>query len=189
MNFRIPSLETERLLIRDLTMEDLEPIHRILNEAFGNEIPLDERKRWLTWTILGYEMCEMLEQPHYGERGIFLKETGALIGAVGVVAYLDTFRRVPAFNRPPNAPATAEVGLFWVIDPAHQRKGYAPEAARALVNFLFEEYRLGRIIATTAYENLASQSVMRKIGMKVEYIERPEIGDTAVIGVIQRTTI
>lgn len=185
MTRRIPSLETERLLIRELTMDDLENIHRILNAAFDNDEPLEGHGRWLQWTVLGYRMFEVLEQPHYGERGIVLKETGELIGAVGIVPYLGNFNRVAAFNRPPDALATAEIGLFWAIDPAHQRNGYAPEAAHAVINHLFTHEKLGRIIATTGYDNLPSQSVMRKLGMTVERIEPPQIPDLFVIGILE----
>lgn len=187
MTRRIPPLETDRLLIRELTMEDLKPINRILNAAFSQDEPLEGRGRWLQWTVSGYRMFEVLEQPHYGERGIVLKETGELIGVVGIVPYLDTFNRVAAFNRPPNAHATAEVGLFWAMDPAHQRKGYAPEAARAVVDYLFTHEKLGRIIATTGYDNLASQAVMRKLGMTVEHLNPAQLPDLFVVGVLENT--
>jgi ribosomal-protein-alanine N-acetyltransferase len=186
---RIPSLETERLIIRELTMDDLERINDVLNRSFGWETSLDERQRWLQWTVLGYEMFSMLEQPHYGERAIVLRETGEIIGAVGIVPYLETFNRVIAFNRVPNAPATAEVGLFWAIDPDHQRKGFAPEAARALTEYLFTHEKLGRIIATTGYDNLASQKVMEKLGMRIQRLEEPQPPDQFVVGVLENNKI
>jgi RimJ/RimL family protein N-acetyltransferase len=136
--------------------------------------------------VLGYEWFDRLDQPHYGERGIVLKATGELVGAVGIVPYRDTFNRVAAFGRAPDAPATAEVGLFWAVDPAHQRQGYATEAASAVVDHLFNGERLGRVIATTAHDNHASQAVMRHIGMTVETVERPGVGDVAVIGLRER---
>jgi ribosomal-protein-alanine N-acetyltransferase len=185
MSRRIPILETERLLIRELTMDDLESINNVLNKSFGWEIPIGERQRWLQWTVLGYEMFSMLDQPHYGERGIVLKETGEIIGAVGIVPYLDTFNKITAFNRDSNVPATAEVGLFWAIDPVHQRKGFAPEAVHALMEYLFTHEKLSRIIATTGYENLPSQKVMRKIGMTVQRLEEPQPPDQFVVGVLE----
>jgi [ribosomal protein S5]-alanine N-acetyltransferase len=185
MTRRIPILKTERLVIRELTLDDLEPIHAVLNRCSGSPTPLDERQRWLQWTVLGYEMFAMLEQPHYGERAVILKETGEIIGAVGIVPYLDKFNRVTAFYRAPDAPATAEVGLFWAIDPAHQGKGYASEAARALIDYLFTVEKLGRIIATTGYDNLPSQRVMQKLGMQVQHLERPQPPDQFVVGVLE----
>jgi RimJ/RimL family protein N-acetyltransferase len=184
---RIPTLETERLIIRELTMDDLESINNVLNKSFGWEIPISERQRWLQWTVLGYEMFSMLDQPHYGERAIVLKATGEIIGAVGIVPYLDTFNKITAFNRAPDFPATSEVGLFWAIDPAHQRNGYAPEAAHALMEYLFHHEKLGRIIATTSYENLPSQKVMEKLGMTIQRLEEPQPPDQFVVGVLEKS--
>lgn len=186
---RIPALETERLIIRELTMDDLESINTVLNKSFDWEMPMGERQRWLQWTVLGYEMFAMLEQPHYGERAVVSKATGEIIGAVGVVPYLETFNRVAAFNRAPNAPATAEVGLFWAIAPAHQHKGFALEAARALVEYLFTHEKLGRIIATTDYENLPSQKVMQKLGMTIQHLEEPQLPNKFVVGVLEDNTL
>ena len=184
MNRRIPTLESERLFIRELTMDDLESINNVLNKSFGWKTPIEERQRWLQWTVLGYELFSMLEQPHYGERAIVLKETGEIIGAVGIVPYLDTFNKVTAFNRVSNSPATSEVGLFWAIDPVHQRKGFAPEAAHTVIEYLFTHEKLGRIIATTGYENLPSQKVMEKLGMAVQRLEEPQPPDQFIVGVL-----
>lgn len=186
MNRRIPTLETECLIIREFTMDDLEAINNVLNKSFGWEITNSERQRWLQWTVLGYEMFAMLSQPHYGERAIVLKETGNIIGAVGIVPYIDKFNKVTAFNRSLDTPATAEVGLFWSIDPAHQCKGYAPEAARALMEYLFTHERLGRIIATTGYKNIPSQKVMEKLGMTVQCLDEPQPPDQFVVGVLEK---
>lgn len=189
MNRRIPLLETDRLIIRELTLGDLDPINNVLNQAFGSEMPINERQTWLQWTVLGYEMFAMLEQPHYGERAISLKATGELIGAVGIVPYLDTFNRVTAFNRVPNTPATAEVGLFWAIAPTHHRQGFASEAARSLVEYLFTQEKLGRIIATTGYKNLPSQKVMQKLGMTIQHLEEPQQPDQFVVGVLENSML
>jgi [ribosomal protein S5]-alanine N-acetyltransferase len=189
MSRRIPVLETERLIIRELTMDDLESINNVLNKSFGSEMPLGERQRWLQWTTLGYEMFAMLEQPHYGERAVVLKETGEIIGAVGIVPYLDTFNMVVAFNRARAAPATAEVGLFWAIVPVHQGQGFATEAARALMKYLFTHEKLGRIIATTGYNNLPSQKVMQKLGMTIQRLDEPQPPDQFVVGVVENNII
>jgi len=185
MSRRIPTLETERLIIRELTMHDLEAINDVLNRAFDSQTSVAEHRRWLQWTVLGYEMFAMLEQPHYGERAVVFGETGELVGAVGIVPYLDTFNKVAAFKRAPDAPATAEVGLFWVIDPTRQRKGFATEAARAVLDYLFIQERLGRVIATTGYDNLPSQKVMEKLGMMVHKLKKPQPPDQFVVGVLE----
>jgi ribosomal-protein-alanine N-acetyltransferase len=187
MNRRIPTLETERLIIRELTIDDLESINDVLNRSFGWETQISERQRWLQWTVLGYEMFAMLEQPHYGERAVVFRGTGKIIGAVGIVPYLDTFNKVTAFNRNSDASATAEVGLFWAIDPAYQRKGFAPEAARAVMEYLFTHEGLGRIIATTGYKNIPSQKVMEKLGMAVQRLKEPQPPDQFIVGVLEKS--
>ena len=186
---RIPTLETERLIIRELTMDDLAAINRVLDQSFGSETPLSERQRWLQWTVLGYEMFALLEQPHYGERAVVDKATSEIIGAVGIVPYLDTFNRVAAFHRAPNASATAEVGLFWAIAPKYQRQGFAVEAAGALRDYLFNSEKLGRIIATTGYNNLPSQKVMQKLGMTIQRLEEPQLPDQFVVGVLENNAL
>ncbi len=53
------------------------------------------------------------------------------------------------------------------MHPDHRGRGYATEAARALVDFAFGPMRLARIVATTEYDNGASQAVMRHLGMRM----------------------
>lgn len=61
---------------------------------------------------------------------------------------------------------TYEIG--WVFNPKYYSKGYASEAAKALLNFGFGKMKLHRIIATCQPENIASYRVMEKIGMRRE---------------------
>ena len=61
-----------------------------------------------------------------------------------------------------------EFGLFYAVSPAHQRRGYAVEATRAIVKYAFEDLYLRRIVATTTYRNTASIRVMEKVGMQIE---------------------
>jgi len=135
--------------------------------------------------VLGYDMFDILDQPHFGERAIVAKGPGEIVGTVGIVPYLAAFSGVAALDRAPGDPATAEVGLFWAIDPAHQRRGYASEAASAIVDYLFTREKLGRVIATTGYDNLPSQRVMQKLGMTVQPLEEPQPPDLFVVGVLE----
>ncbi|WP_062051548.1 GNAT family N-acetyltransferase [Bacillus sp. JCM 19034] len=61
---------------------------------------------------------------------------------------------------------TYEIG--WVFNPKYHTKGYASEAAQAMVKFGFEKMKLHRIIATCQPENIPSYRVMEKIGMRRE---------------------
>lgn len=187
MPLEVPPLETARLIVRPFVMDDLPTIHAILSVAFESRVTLDERREWLRWTMLAYDELAKLAQPPYGDRAIVLRQTSELIGSCGYVPLLDVFGQLPSF-RTGDALATnlttTEFGMFWAIAPQHQRRGYATEAARAMLDHAFNVLRLRRISAKTEYENLASQSVMRKLGMRLERNPLPEPPWLQVVGVL-----
>ncbi len=58
--------------------------------------------------------------------------------------------------------------LGYIFNPAFQGKGYATEAAYALIRYGFENLGIHRVIAHCNPENVASWRVLEKIGMKRE---------------------
>ncbi|MCB0209309.1 MAG: GNAT family N-acetyltransferase [Anaerolineae bacterium] len=187
-------LETKRLVIRPFASDDLPVIHRILDQTLGNGLHVDdkaallERKSWLRWSILNATWLATLHQPPYGDRAVVLKTTGELIGSVGYVPLLDVYEQIPELNNGTsreNSYRTPEFGLFWAIDPSHQRQGYAGEAAAAMVTYAFEELRLKRILATTEYANEASQGVMRKLGMTLAQNPSPDPPWLQIVGFLE----
>ena len=196
----MPTLETPRLVIRPFFLDDLQPIHRLLDvELREAELgtagvqTLRERAQWLQWTVLNYTQLAILYQPPYGERAVVHKHTGQLIGACGFVPCLNAFEQLPAFcpNPHPSRPwlATPEFGLFYAISPAFQGQGYATEAARAMVDYAFQHLRLKRMVATTTYDNTASMGVMRKLGMRIERNPYPEPPWLQIVGVLENNAI
>ncbi len=190
---QFPTLETRRLVIRPFELQDLQEIHRILDLDPGDEpapvskLSLDERRRWLEWTVLNDEQLDLLLQPPYGDRAVTLKPDHRLIGAVGLVPCLAPFSQLHSFGGiGENQPYIPQVGLYYAIAPAQRGKGYATEAARALVDYAFSELKLERIVALTRYENLASQAVMRRLGMGIESNPYPEPAWMQIVGVCFR---
>ena len=187
------TIETNRLVIRTFTWDDLPVIHRFLDQTFGDgskvddQAALQERQSWLQWSILSQEWLPKLHQPPYGDRAIILKATGVVIGSVGYVPLLMPFEQIPELSASASASRfnTPEVGLFWVIDPRHQRQGYALEAAQAMITQAFKHMGLKRIIATTEYENIASQGVMRKAGMKIVHNPLQDPPWLQVVGILE----
>jgi [ribosomal protein S5]-alanine N-acetyltransferase len=191
------TLDTDRLLIRRFEPGDLPVIHRIMDQTFGDGSQVDdaaalaERREWLEWSILSEKWLAELHQPPYGDRAIVLKAGGALIGSIGYVPLLMPFEQMPGLGGmaqpaadPATAAATAEVGLFWTIDPLHQRRGYASEAARAMIAHAFQSLRLKRMMANTDFTNTASQGVMLKVGMRLARNPWPQPHWLQVIGVL-----
>ena len=79
-------LETERLIIRTFTLDDVPAYHRICEQGFSDgslatdETALTERQSWMQWSILSQEWFPRIHQPPYGDRAIELKATGELTG-------------------------------------------------------------------------------------------------------------
>jgi RimJ/RimL family protein N-acetyltransferase len=185
-------LETARLLIRAFVPEDLPVVHRILDQTFGDgskvEDPdaLRERQAWLGWSILNDEWMGRIYQMPYGDRAIVLEATGVLIGMIGYVPLFEPFEQIPelAASEGGCRYSVPEVGLFWAVDPFHQRHGYATEAAQRMIEHAFDTLHLKRILATTDYSNIASQGVMEKLGMKLVRNPLPEPAWMQVVGVL-----
>ncbi len=168
------SIETERLIMRQFVSGDsLSFIHRILDQEFGDagsdRAALKDPRSWLEWQILNQEWFERMRQPPYGDRAITLKKGNQVIGAVGYVPCLAPFEQIPELRSAsqPSGYYTTEFGLFYAIDPEYQKQGYATEAARAMLKYAFKQLHVKRVIAMTDYANVASQNVMRKLGMIV----------------------
>jgi [ribosomal protein S5]-alanine N-acetyltransferase len=90
---------------------------------------------------------------------IVLGESGTLCGGVGL-------RIEPDHRR-------AELG-YWIGVP-YWGKGYATEAAKAMVKYGFETLQLHRIFASHFVNNSASARVLGKIGMRHEGRQRGHI--------------
>jgi len=170
----IPELRTQRLSVRRLTMADLEACHSLYMEtgwadaALSEAANRDRRRTWLEWTVRSYDELLALTQPPYGERAVTLQSTGEFIGLVGLVPLLAPFGQLPAFGGSAQAKFEPAVGMFWSIQPAQQRRGYATEVAAALADWAFANLNLARLVAGTDHDNAASIAVMRRLGMTIE---------------------
>lgn len=90
---------------------------------------------------------------------ITLRTDGRLMGGVGL--------RLNSAHR------HAELG-YWLGVP-YWRKGYATEAARAMLRYGFENLDLHRIFATHFKSNPASGNILKKIGMRYEGCQREHV--------------
>lgn len=155
-------------------MSDLARVYALLDSMSGELAPNPDRWQaradWLQWTVLGYGQFARLDQPPFGERAIVLRNTGQLIGLLGYVPVFDALPQIAAL-----APAggvlrhvnAAELGLYYHVSSEHRCKGYASEAAQALVDFAFATLRAWRIVAMTTHDNSGSIGVMRRLGMAI----------------------
>lgn len=89
---------------------------------------------------------------------IELGENGRLIGSVGI--------RLRSLGR--RQPEARQADIGYELDPRYWGKGYASEAARAVVSFGFEALQVHRIWAECLADNQASARVLEKLGMRLE---------------------
>ncbi|HYV23523.1 MAG TPA: GNAT family N-acetyltransferase [Candidatus Bathyarchaeia archaeon] len=178
------TLETERLLIRPFVYADATEFKRLLDEAFGGDGygSQDAVRLLLDYNVIADKAHDALHQPPYEDRAIVLKTAGTLVGSVGLAPCLAPFGALPSFGG--TAHRTPEVGLFWALFPAQMGRGYATEAARAMVSYAFEDLDLRRIVATTEHSNRRSIAVMRRLGMTIERNPRSEPHWFQTVGVL-----
>ncbi len=149
-----PELETARLRLRGPRPADIDTIVWLGAEralaagmlTFPHPYTRDDAEAWLARQAGGLARGDAVNF------AVADRETDALIGAVGL--HLDGDHR------------RAEMG-YWIGKP-YWNRGYATEAARAVVSYGFERLGLNRIQAAHFPRNPASGAVLRKIGMRCE---------------------
>jgi [ribosomal protein S5]-alanine N-acetyltransferase len=144
----IQQIHTPRLLIRQFELEDWQAVY-----AYTSDLTV---MAFIPEGVFTEEQAMQVVAANAGEEAtifpVILKTESTLIGHM-------------VFH-PWFAHRTYEIG--WVFHPAYHGKGYATEAARALLKYAFEVLDCHRVIATCQPENPASFRVMEKIGMRRE---------------------
>lgn len=147
-------LETERLVIRRLTKEDVPAIFHYASDPEITKYVLFPTHQSLedTWTFLGPTL-EKYEKKEVAPWGLALKESNQLIGTCDFVWWDTTHHK-------------AEIG--YILSKEYWNKGIMSEAVKRLIQFGFEVMELNRIEAKCNECNLASSRVMEKAGMSYE---------------------
>jgi [ribosomal protein S5]-alanine N-acetyltransferase len=188
----MPPLVTERLLIRPFAEGDLPSVLEVLQVMGGEARAVTARYVW-HGTLNAVVLAE-LGQPPYGDRAVVLRAIDRLVGICGLVPAYGPFGQLRPTDEepgrlPPRSLNRPEVGLYYAVHPDHRGRGYATEAARALVGFAFGELRVERIVATTERDNVASQAVMRHLEMRMHENALDEPDWFHVVGVLQNPAL
>jgi [ribosomal protein S5]-alanine N-acetyltransferase len=155
-----PLLDTERLLLRALTMDDLDDLY-----AYAADPELALHTEWDHYRSRDEAAADLAGYvQRYGRPGQPLPVWGIehrtdrrLIGICNIPRWWIEDRR-------------AEIG--YAISRQYWGRGLAVEAARAMIDFGFGRMELARIQATCLPINQPSQQVMRKLGMQYEGLLR-----------------
>jgi len=151
-----PTLETERLILRELVKEDAADLFSYFSkpevmryygqEAFSN---MDQAVTLIRHFSDSYRNNKGIRW------GIQRKGSKRLIGTLGLNNFVLTHKR-------------AEIG--YEIHPDYWRNGYTSEAVERVVSYALEELHLNRLGALVYLENAASNNLVKKLGFHHEGI-------------------
>lgn len=148
-------LETKRLLLRHLTIDDLDELFRLYSDPeIRRYFPEGALTREGTTEELSWHMNDYSDHPNLGLWATIHNETGKFIGRCGLLPW--------------EINGVQEIEIAYLIDKAFWNQGLATEAAQGLLRYGFENLNLRRIICLMHPDNLASQRVAKKIGMTRE---------------------
>ena len=146
-------LETERLVLREMTDEDFPALCRILQDektmyAYEGAFSDEEAKNWLN------RMKERYANDGFGLWAVVLRESGEMIGQCGITMQ--------------NVEGTMEPEIGYLFQRAFWHHGYAAEAAIGCREYAFRTLGLPGICSIIRDTNIASQNVAKRNGMTVK---------------------
>jgi RimJ/RimL family protein N-acetyltransferase len=151
-------LETERLRLRKLSLDDAGFILRLLNEPSflqnigdrGVRTHEDARAYIVNGPLASYEAFG------FGLYLIELRESAAPIGICGLL----------------KRPALEDVDIGYALVPEHWSKGYALESAAAVMSYASRALGLQRVVAVTDPANASSIRLLERLGFRFERMVR-----------------
>ena len=144
-------LETERLILRQYTMDDFPALYELLSSPITMAHyprPYDEKgtKRWIGWSLENYEKLG------FGWWALICKESGRFIGDCGV-----TLQNI-------NGQLLPEIGYH--IHHPYWHQGYGKEAAAAVRDWAFTHTEYETLYSYMTDGNTASWRLAEAIGME-----------------------
>jgi RimJ/RimL family protein N-acetyltransferase len=146
-------LETERLVLRALTPEDLDAVATLLGDAealvlWGGALDRDGARSWIERNLARYA------SHGFGRCAVIWRETGELVGDCGLI--------------PTEVEGVPEVELGWITRRDFWGMGVATEAGAAWRDHGVRVLGLERIVSMISAQNVASRRVAEKLGFAVE---------------------
>ena len=146
------TVETERLTLKAISEADADLIFKLYNKPKFIEF-IGDRNIGSTEDARKYIIARFLPQAQqlgFGNYVIFRKSDHEKLGAVGIFERdgLDVY----------------DIGFSLL--PEFENKGYAFEAAKALLDAAFSKLGIHRISAVTSHNNFSSQKQIEKLGLK-----------------------
>ena len=164
-------LQTPRLFLREMTEQDFDALYGILGDSdIMQHYPyIFDEKRVRGWIQKNRERYSVFG---FGLWAVCLRESGAMIGDCGL-----TMQNVDGTILP-------EIGYH--LARAHQRQGYAREAARACRDWTFAHTPFGVVYSVMKETNTPSSAVARANGMQLLRVFTDSEGEQTAVYAITR---
>ncbi|HZK53401.1 MAG TPA: GNAT family protein [Desulfosporosinus sp.] len=152
-----PELNTKRLNLREITMDDIESIYKLLSQP--EVIKHDSFELFTHWKQ-AEEVIQWFGDEYKQKKaiiwGICLKDEAEVIG------FCKSKIEIPKVR----------AGIGYSLRREYWNKGIMTEAVGSIINFTFNTINVHRIEATVATENYGSLKVLEKLGFIQEGILR-----------------
>ena len=160
----LAALETDRLLLRPLSAEDLDALAGFVAdpETMRYIGAGDVRNREQARETLE-RMIDTYEAQGFGQLGVVRKEDGAFMGRCGLLVWDPTDWTI---TRLPDAEGPVEIEVGYLLGRDYWGAGYATEAASAVRDWALANLELERLIALIQPGNDRSARVAHKLGME-----------------------
>lgn len=160
-------LETERLILRRLTLEDAAFILQLVNEPSWLRFIGDRRVRSLedARSYIQKGPVESYERLGFGLYAVERKGEPGPIGICGLV----------------KRESLEDVDIGFAFLPSFWGQGYAYESASAVMAYGRRTFDLKRLVAVTSPDNYASIRVLEKLGLQFEKIVRLSPEDSEIL--------
>ena len=157
----LPILETKRLLLRKMMLEDQEDVFEYASDPLVTAHTIWDFHRSIDDSIRFIEfMLEKYAKKEPSNWAIVNKDNNKMIGTCGFVYW------APEHSR-------AEIG--YALARPYWSQGLITEAAEKVVEFAFSAMKLNRLEARCNVDNTGSERVMQKLGMQFEGIIREQL--------------
>jgi len=153
-------ITTNRLLLTEITWNDLEDIHQ-LHSIFEvdefNTVGIPENIDETRANIKSFVEANQVSPQCKYTWALRLLDSNQFIGLAGISLSNDKFKTGM---------------IFYKLNPEYWGNGYATEVAKKMIEVGFETFELHRIEAGFAPENIKSKRVLEKSGMVKEGVMR-----------------
>jgi len=158
------TIETERLVLRSSKIEEQKRLWEILMMPEVNKWYLTSSKKHANnsshWTWENQEKfykskVDKADNNDVFAWSIFLKPTYTKSGKEEVIGQVSAQEKGEDIT-------IRDVG--WYIDPAYHGKGYATEASKAMIDYMFKKVEINGISSGAVKDNLASCRIFEKLG-------------------------